>query len=167
MRPARARELLVGLDAPWWIAGGWALDLYLGTEGPHGDLDVMVLRRDERCVHAALPGWELREASASALWARPAGTEPWQLELVLDDADGDEWTYRRDPRVRRPLAGIGWESDGLPVLVPEIALLFKATAPERSRFDEVAPALDAAARAWLREALELAHPGHAWLAELG
>jgi len=41
LRPDDAVELLRGLDVPWWIAGGWSLDLFLGYESrPHVDLDV-------------------------------------------------------------------------------------------------------------------------------
>ena len=47
LRPDAAVELLRDLDVPWWIAGGWSLDLFLGYElRPHEDLDVAVLRRD-------------------------------------------------------------------------------------------------------------------------
>jgi hypothetical protein len=44
---------------PWWIAGGWALDLFLGyqTRG-HGDLDVGVLRCDIVDVITDMSGWE-------------------------------------------------------------------------------------------------------------
>jgi hypothetical protein len=32
----------------WWIAGGWAVDLFLGEQTRvHDDVDVAVLRRDE------------------------------------------------------------------------------------------------------------------------
>ena len=40
--------LLAPVDAPWWIAGGQAIDLWLGRQTrPHLDLDVQVLRRDQ------------------------------------------------------------------------------------------------------------------------
>jgi hypothetical protein len=34
------------------------------------------------------------------------------------------------------------------------------------RLDVCAPLLDGESRSWLRSALELAHPGHPWLADL-
>jgi hypothetical protein len=147
VRPEDVRRVLAGVTFPWWIAGGWALDLYLGVETAHRDLDVMALERDADAARATLAGCD-------------------GVDLVLDGAEGDDWVYARDSRVRRPLAELGFEREGLPVEAPEIVLLFKADAPERSRFAEVAPALSPAARAWLREALAVAHPGHAWIAEL-
>lgn len=35
--PRAVPELLAGLTCPWWIAGGWALDLFMGRESrPQG-----------------------------------------------------------------------------------------------------------------------------------
>ena len=76
LRPEDAAELLRGLAAPWWIAGGWSLDLFLGVElRPHKDLDVAVLRRDQARLLEALPDWELCTAHGGRLerfagWAR-------------------------------------------------------------------------------------------------
>jgi hypothetical protein len=58
---------------------------------------------------------------------------------------------------------------GVPVMAPEIALLFKAKAPrfkDQRDFDRVLPHLDRAARSWLASALEQAHPGHPWHARV-
>ena len=155
LRPEDAVELLDGLDAPWWIAGGWALDAL--APRAHEDLDVMVLRRDLARVVAALPGWELDD-KGNSVWARPRGAERWHLEFVLDDADGDTWRYRRDTRVSRPLDSLGAPRSPL---APEVVLLYKAKddgEKARSDFATVVPLLDAEARAWLRDAVALAHP---------
>ncbi len=166
LRPADAAELLGGLEVPWWIAGGWALDLFAGRGlRPHEDLDVMVLRRDVDRVVAALPGWELDD-KGNSVWARPRGAARWHLELVLDDADGDTWRYRRDARVTRPLASLGAPHGPL---APEVVLLYKAKddgEKARSDFACVVPLLAADARAWLRDAVALAHPDSVHLAVL-
>ena len=48
--------------APWWIAGGWAIDLHLGrVSRAHHDIDVLVLRRDQMLLHPALAGFELKK----------------------------------------------------------------------------------------------------------
>jgi hypothetical protein len=60
-------------------------------------------------------------------------------------------------------------TDGVPVIAPEIALLFKAKAPrfkDQRDFDRVLPHLDRAARSWLASALEQAHPDHPWHARV-
>ena len=163
LRPADAAELLGGLDVPWWIAGGWALDEF--APRAHEDLDVMVLRRDIERVVAALPGWELDD-KGNSMWARPRCAAHWHLELVLDEADGDTWRYRRDARVTRPIASLGAPHGPL---VPEVVLLYKAkddSEKARSDFAAVVPVLGAEARAWLRDAVELANPDSVHLAVL-
>ena len=163
LRPADAAALLGGLDVPWWIAGGWALEAL--APRAHEDLDVMVLRRDVDRVVAALPGWELDD-KGNSVWARPRGAARWHLELVLDDADGDTWRYRRDARVTRPLASLG--AVGGP-LAPEVVLLYKAKddgETARRDFVSVVPQLSHDALAWLRDAVALAHPGSVHLGGL-
>jgi hypothetical protein len=58
---------------------------------------------------------------------------------------------------------------GVPIVAPEVQLLYKARhAGEKDEHDLrlVSGALTGTRRAWLREALELVHPGHRWLEEL-
>jgi hypothetical protein len=186
LAPLGAARVLDGLAAPWWIAGGWALDLFAGggLRG-HDDLDVVLLRRDRLALATHLADWDLHvvsapgelrpwrgeplESEAHEIWARPAPDEPWVCEFLLDDSDGDRWLFRRDPRVTRPVAELGFEAGGLPVVAPEIALLFKARAPDvkaQSDFTAVLPLLDAGRREWLAAALATAYPGHVWLERL-
>ena len=41
-------SLLSGLTVPYWIAGGWAIDLAVGrVTRDHADVDVMLLERDK------------------------------------------------------------------------------------------------------------------------
>ena len=44
---------------------------------------------------------------------------------TIEFTEGDEWVYRRDPMVRRPLANVGRvTADGIPYLAPEIVTLY-------------------------------------------
>lgn len=186
LSPAAVGDLLGGLSAPWWIAGGWALDLYAGRRlRRHEDIDVAVLRHDLGALAGQLDGWELHAAVGPGelrrwhgealqphvheLWARPGADEPWACEFLLEDALGDEWRFRRDPRVRLPVGRLGALRDGLPLLAPEVALLYKAKAPDATGAADLAavlPLLDESRRAWLAAALHLAHPGHEWIERL-
>jgi hypothetical protein len=43
--------LLSGLTIPWWITGGWAIDLAVGhVTRDHADVNVMMLERDEHAL---------------------------------------------------------------------------------------------------------------------
>ena len=59
--------------------------------------------------------------------------------------------------------------DGVPYLVPEIVLLFKAKSArdkDEADFRAVLPHLSETRRAWLAETLAQVHPGHHWLPDL-
>ena len=44
-------SLLSGLTVPWWITGGWAVDLAAGhVTRDHADVNVMMLERDEHAL---------------------------------------------------------------------------------------------------------------------
>jgi hypothetical protein len=188
LRPGDAERRLSGLALPWWIAGGWALDLFAGgVSRAHQDLDIGILRRDATAVIASLPEWEFFEAKdgklthfgaatapradVNSLWCRRAGTAEWLMELMLEASDGDAWIFRRLPAIRRPLAtAIRRTSQGIPYLAPEIQLLYKAKhvrARDQRDFEHFAPRLDPDAHTWLRDALARFDPGHPWLPALG
>lgn len=174
------RRLLEPIDAPWWIAGGLAIDLFVGRcTRPHEDIDVQILRGSEPAIARQLDGWELNTArdgrltpwspedNAHAIWCRPSPTAPWALELLVADVVEDRWVYRRDPRVSRFVEELGHRTpDGIPFMRPEVQLLFKSKAV-RSRdeadFRVALPLLDDAARAWLHDALTIVAPAHPWL----
>ena len=184
-------DLLRGMDARWWIAGGWALDLHLGRQTrPHHDIDVLVLREDLRGVRERLRGWDLHAADPPGagvlrpwpedeqlpaalhdIWCRPTPTSPWVLQLMVDDTADGEWVFRRDRRVHRPVGELSGPAStaARKVLAPEVQLLYKSRTPrprDVADFRLVAGALDDRQRSWLREALTTVAPEHGWLASL-
>jgi hypothetical protein len=55
--PKQVATLFAPLSAPWWIAGGWAIDLFLGKQTrEHEDVDVLFLRRDQDAVRNLFAG---------------------------------------------------------------------------------------------------------------
>jgi uncharacterized protein (DUF952 family) len=194
---ARALEVMSDFFHPWWIAGGWALDSFLGVKTrPHADLEISILADDQSALYQHLRGWDLRIAAPGAhfrhwdgqrlaapyhqIWARQGSSvaatpeefsaDPTMLDVLIEDHVGAIWQYRRDRRVARPMAEFGLVRDGMPFVRPEIALLFKAKAPrykDQRDFERAAPLLDAEARSWLRTALATAHPQSDWAAHLG
>jgi hypothetical protein len=164
-----------------------AVELFCGPPfRGHGDLDVEVLRPDAAELAAALPGWELHDATGggglarwrgdappvgNSLWSRPGPDRPWAVQFMLAHTAGpDRWVYRRDHRVGRPVEELGWRSAaGLPVLRPEVELLYKASG-QRPRddldLDHALPLMDPDAVAWLAAAVATAHPDSRWLPRL-
>lgn len=182
----RVDEVMKATGLWWAIAGGWAIDLWLGVQTrEHHDVEVVVRRIDQGAVRAALvDDWELLcldplrsgwrswsghriEPPAFQLQARGAGGA---FDLFLETADDEHWSYRRAATVRRRLAEVtATTASSVPVVRPEVQLLYMATSGEPKNADDfaiAAPRLGRAARAWLVEALGLAHPGHPWLVSL-
>src|SRR5262245_29984059 len=50
--------LMAEFPAPWGVAGGWALDLFLGslTRG-HADIDIVIFRQDQLILRKHLRRW--------------------------------------------------------------------------------------------------------------
>ena len=54
----RLLEVMADFDAPWWIAGGWALDLWMERESRfHQDVDIAILRGDQQKLYQSLSRW--------------------------------------------------------------------------------------------------------------
>jgi hypothetical protein len=187
--PGQAVEMLAGVEAPWYVAGGWAIDLFLGGQRrEHDDLEIAVPADRFHEVADALAELELFVVTASGrltaldeargvladthqTWVREPATGWWRLDVFRERSEEDDWVYRRDPRIRRRLDEVlEWTDHGIPYGSPEIVLLFKATrsheAKHRDDFGAALPLLEPARRGWLAEALAIAHPGHPWIAEL-
>jgi hypothetical protein len=177
------------MDAPWWVAGGWAVDLFLGHQTrEHADIEIAVLREDQLVLQRTLAGWDLRIADLGSLtewergvplapdkhgiWGREPGIrDAWQLEIALERSEKDRWIYRRDGRVSLSLADLGMRDErGIPYLTPEVVLLYKSKSP-RARDDadlhRVLARLGPTKRGWLASAIGIIDPGHRWLEELG
>lgn len=187
LTPPEVAALLDGLAIRWWIVGGWAVDAFTGTPREHEDIDVAFFREDLPAVLAHLgPGlcvWsnlggtlrplrkpEDLQDGARQLWVRRDGDSPWVLDLAMTPHDGDTWISPRDERVRVPFEDATFVArDGLRYLRPELVMFMKALFArfkDGRDLDAVLARLDPAATTRLRDAIELVHPGHAWLARL-
>jgi hypothetical protein len=190
-RPDEVFRLLASVEAPWCVAAGWAIDLFLGEERRgHEDVEIAVPRDRFGEIAEALAGfelfvagrdgeqgvvWPLAEAGGALdtfhqTWVRDPVTGSWRLDVFRDPSDGDTWICRRDERIRMPYSElIEHTPEGIPYSRPEVVVLFKAKHARPKDDGDLAavlPRLDASRRRWLADALDLVHPGHRWLREL-
>lgn len=179
---------LQGFDRPWWIASGWALDLWQGKlSRVHHDVDVELDRHHSQALqnHLLPKGWKFVTPMEGQL-------EPWLpnqplelprhqahahrdgafIDFQLSQIESGIWHFRRDPSIVRTVErAILHTPSGLPYLAPELVLLFKSrSSQDRPKdtvdFEMAYPYLEPERRAWLRWALTAYVPNHPWIEKL-
>ena len=171
VRPADAARWFANWDGPWAVAGGWAIELFVGSfVREHRDLEVSIARHHAPQLQDTLVGWELfipRPGGFVAwpaghtpaadgphqVWCRPSPDALWTLEVFFEDIRDDVFHYRRDASIAMPLdEAILTTADGIPYIAPHLQLAYKAKG--RRPRDEVdfaaaVPLLSDAQRQWL------------------
>jgi len=185
-RPERLAERLGGVSATWCVAAGWALDLFRGGQSrPHGDLEIAVPAAAFPEIRDCFPEYVFDAvgsgrvwpaagtgvlAATHQTWLRDPASGQFLFDVFREPHEGGTWICRRDESLRLSYDTIiERTADGIPYLVPELVLLFKAKAArpkDQADFDGVLPLLSRARRDVLSGWLEHVHPGHPWLAEL-
>jgi hypothetical protein len=153
--------LLSKLTVPYWITGGWAIDLAAGrVTRDHADVDVMLLERDKHALWNDLPEADVQIEEHGREHRRLTLHSPNLLlpsEVWLAQADGTSWIHSRSTyTVKRPLAGITRRRDGIRYLAPEVVLLFKSrstAARDQHDVETALPLLNAEQRTWLEATL--------------
>jgi hypothetical protein len=176
-------DVLRGVHFDWAIGGGWAIDLALGrVTRSHGDVDVVVFRDEQTALRRTLQGFdfEIVVDGVPGPWQRDewlrlpvheirARTRDGKqaIEVLLNEREGSDWVYRRDPHVRRPLSCVFRACrDDVRVLAPEVVLLYKSKAPravDEHDFRVARALLDDDARRWLIAALRRLDTEHPWI----
>ena len=186
--PEQAAAALDGVTAPWAVAGGWALDLWLGEQTrEHEDLEITVPADRFPEIQARLEGLGLKlfgnhNGQMSALapgeppgrgfqtWAMDPAVDGWVIDVFREPGDAQTWIYRRTGELSAPRAwASGRSAAGIPFVAPQIVLLFKAKATrdkDEADFALVAPKLSPEARDWLAASLRTIQPGHPWINRL-
>jgi hypothetical protein len=186
--PDQIADRLRGLRTRWAIAGGWAIDLFVGgTAREHDDLEIVVGPDGFAEVQDALTDLEWFTAANGQVHAigtvaarldhtwQTWGWDPiahrWRVDVIREPWTRDTWVYRRNRSLRRPLLqAIELTYSGIPYLAPEIVLLFKAKhhrQKDEADFDRSQHLLDVNQRGWLRSAIAADLPNHPWLERLG
>jgi len=120
----RALEVMADVAGSSWVAGGWALDLFLGHKTrPHADLELSILATDQEALFEHLQGWDLRLAAPGAWlpawdgsWIQPPfhqvgarrgpghpadphefAADPTMLGFLFEQSTGGRWVFRRHP----------------------------------------------------------------------
>lgn len=184
--PQEVAQRLAGVETTWYVAAGWALELFHGTKTrEHGDIEIAIPAAHFPEIRDRFPGyafdavgsgqiWESAGPRALAAtrqtWLRDPATGNYLLDVFREPHDGGTWICRRDTRIRMPYGDIIRHTPGgIPYLTPELVLLFKAKdvrSKDQADFTSTLPQLTPDQRGTLAKLLGQVHPGHAWLKDL-
>jgi hypothetical protein len=186
-QPREVAAILANCPVPWYVAGGWAIDLSVGRQTrEHEDIEIAISRTDfgtYRGFIAGLGRFDLYDAGSGAVRLLADGQEPnpenhqiwlcerdanvWRMDTFLEPGDASTWVSHRDPRIRVPTSeAVRHNADAIGYLAPALNLFTKAKhARDKDNVDLalILPTLDPEERGWLAHAIGLAHPGHRWL----
>src|SRR5919204_1163856 len=73
--PREVAQLFDGAPFRWWVAGGWAAEVWGAPPRNHADMDVVVLLDDLAAIRSWLSDFHLWEAHAGTLRPLLAGDE--------------------------------------------------------------------------------------------
>jgi hypothetical protein len=185
--PQKIAGLMRNFQSDWFIAGGWAIDLYLGKISRiHKDIEIAVFRKDQIFLQNYLENWLLQktETGKLSIWQRNEflelpvheihcfnkTAEPQNFEVLLNEGNDSEWIYRRNVRITKSLNELyAISNSGIKFLRPEVVLLYKSKntrSKDQMDFEMVLNYLDSESKNWLGNALEICEPKHIWLQNL-
>lgn len=178
-------EELEEFKGQWGIAGGWAIDLFIGNETrPHSDIEVAIFREDQHLLKQTLSDWSFEKIVKREFidWGKEwlelpvheiHGTHKQsglELEILLNETKGNDWVFRRELSISFPESSLFLYSDeGIPYLHPAVVLLYKAkNTGEKDHVDfcSARDLLKNEDRKWLYDALQIHMPKHKWIQEL-
>ena len=184
----RINLLLNDLPCQWFICGGWAIDLFLNqVTRDHKDVDIAIARNDQHKIRDYLRqrGWQIEKSvngelipwsddewlvlPIHGLWCKNQQHDPDFIEILLNEIDDVQFRFRRDQSITMPLEQMSFRSlAGLPVLSPEVVLLYKSNSPEEyaADFNNTVGFLSEKSRIWLKIALNKLFAQHPWADEL-
>ncbi len=143
----RVLGALEGLNAPWYLGGGWAADAFVGrVTREHHDVDIVAFMRDQHIIREHLPDWRLVAhddnvpGATKRTWDARDLTMPAHIHVFGDDAvdwefqlnygPGERWEFHGNPGFTLSFDQCVAESEwGIPILAPAVNLYYKAVPP--------------------------------------
>ena len=181
------RVIAIFSNAPfkWALAGGYAVELFLGTSiRHHDDIDIIIYRDEQLALQTWLKNWQLYAADPPGtlrkweegeflpygihdIWGHQIGVDSWQLQIMVSEVEGNHWFSRRSPLIRGNREDLITVYGGIPCIRIEVQLMYKAKGKrpkDIQDFHACIPKMSSEAKNWLKEKLIFLYPeGHDWL----
>ncbi|GIO34825.1 MULTISPECIES: nucleotidyltransferase domain-containing protein [Paenibacillus] len=141
-------SLMASFQKPWFIAGGWTIDLAVGeATRSHKDMDICIFREDLAYALSFFNDWDINVAIPGEHRLEPVrhlgDVEPPRyclhlfkgaafLEILLTERSDEQVIFRKDRTVTMPIGDFAMGSLTRPFVNPAWQLLFKSlsTRPE-------------------------------------
>lgn len=178
-------EWMETFDRPWGVAGGWAIDLFVGhVTRAHSDIEIAIFREDQRRLKEVLDDWSFQKVVMGQMvdWESETlelpihelhgvqETNGNRLEVLLNECEKGQWVFRREPAITFPSSlSFLMSKEGIPYLHPVIVLLYKSKntrEKDHADFLTVKELINKRDKAWLYNALGIHAPGHSWISQL-
>ena len=162
---------------PWFITGGWAIDLFLNKETrEHKDIEIGIYRKNQMQLYrhfgkqkkyyidntSHIGKKEKREWNKEYLrlpiyevYVEYDGIE---IKVVLNEKDEDNWIYRLNEKIKlNEEKAILNNEEEIPYLCPEIVLLHKSKDMRDKDIADISNAnekMDESQKKWLMDSIE-------------
>ena len=172
----------------WCVAGGWAIDLYLGKQTrPHDDIEIVALRTDYKTLftqlnkynpqkiindgtHVSFLPWDGTEIEADCIQLSTQTIRhlehEYAFDVLLTPSRHGKWVCRRNENIVLPFNDVIISTPHhIPILRQEIVLLFKAKYVREKDcmdYENVIDTLNKTQKKWFIENLRIIHPNHDW-----
>jgi len=179
----RIEQIMHGSTFPWYIAGGWSIDLALGRKTRnHKDMDIVVYREYLQDVldffykwdiGVAIPGEHRLEAVLDMTSIQPPqyclhiSNGQDFVEVLITDTQDEAVIFRRNTNIKMGFADfIRTDNNNRLFVTPEWQLLFKSKDPrieDQQDFMNSVPALSSKQKSWLCESIRKMNKNHSWI----
>ncbi len=186
LSPLDVQGIFKDADFPWWIAGGYAIEDFVGhSYREHDDIDILVLRSDLQKIREKMKAWQmcpsdppgtLREwkdnevlpDSVRDIWGRKSSESDWAFQIMVNDCKNNQFIYKRDSSIQFDIESFTRKSaNGISYLAPELQLLYKGKSireKDNTDFQACFPLLDSTKQDWLKGMLAKCYSSnHPWL----
>ncbi|RAP73626.1 phospholipase D-like domain-containing protein [Paenibacillus montanisoli] len=179
-------QVMAAFSRPWYIAGGWTIDMAVGEETrTHKDMDICVFREDLAYAVGYFHEWDIQVAVPGEHrlipYRSPADMELPRyclhlfkggefLEILVTEREGDEVIFRKNRAIRMALRDFALGDAAWPYVNPAWQLLFKSlsTRPEDEHdFDVYCRRVtDERSKRWLLASMRTAGGNPGWIERL-
>jgi len=156
----KVKSIMDKFGYPWFIVGGWAIDLFLDKETRiHSDLEIGIYRKHQMHMYryfesskkyfinnkSRIGKHEKKEWNKQYLqlpiheiYVEHKGVE---IEVLLNERDEDNWVYRRNTAIKLDeRKAILFTDKRIPYLCPEAVLLYKTQELREKDCEDIANA---------------------------